>query len=113
MSLADKILKQSLQTVSLYVPEWGETVILRELDGFGRITFEKAYSLNKDNPDEAMLMGLSAALSIVDPHGERVFTDDQIPELQKQSGKALRRVYDAFLDLNIMSDTEVDDTEKK
>lgn len=113
MSLRDKILNSELLTEELFIPEWGETVIIREFSGVERSEFEAAYRKQKDAPDEVMLLATAVCMCVVDKNGDKVFTKEDIPTLNDKSSKALHRVFTAVMDFNTLTDEQADDAEKK
>lgn len=81
------------QTEEVPVPEWGGTVIVRALSGAERDKLEE--SVTQGTSGKMSLENFSArlaAMSIVDEHGKRVFSDKDIKALGQKSARALNRV---------------------
>lgn len=75
------------------VPEWGGSVLVRPL------TAGDASKLG-DEATTAVLV----ALSCVDEDGETLFTEDDIPALEKKSLAALKRVVEVVVEINGLTD---------
>jgi hypothetical protein len=75
------------------IPEWGGTVYVRAIRGEERLEFERLITGDINLP-------ALAALYAVDEHGERMFSDDDIPALAKKNASALMRIFTAAMLLN-------------
>lgn len=90
------------------VPEWGGTVWVRVLAAEERVAFT---SLPDDIPlDQAMAMMVAGAA--VDAEGRRMFTEADIPALRQKSFEALKRVFDAAVEFNVLSRKSLEAAEK-
>lgn len=100
MSLKDNILKASDgKSESVIVPEWGETVTLRNMSGTERDSWELvAFKDGKVAPEAFRAKMLVRC--IVDDTGARVFTDDDAAALSGKSALVLSRLYDVAAKLN-------------
>lgn len=112
----DEILgADDLRTESVEVPEWGGTVIVRELTGAERDTWES--SVVKTNGmkvtiDSHNMRAKLAALCIVDDDGKRVFTDKEAVKLGNKSAAALDRVTDVARRLSRIGEDEIENLGK-
>lgn len=110
MSLSrDAILgADDIATESVDVPEWGDKVLVRGLDGEGRDAFES--SIRRIHPSGEMELDQRNARAkllvrcLVDDDGERLFADRDAPELGKKSAIVLDRLYEVAARLSGLSD---------
>lgn len=112
----DAILKaQDLKRESVEVPEWGGSVLVRQMTASERDRFEARLfvgdgatrTINQDN-----LRAKLCALCIVDEQGKRMFEDADIAALGGKSAAALNRVFDVAQRINGMGAEAVDDAKK-
>jgi hypothetical protein len=94
----DAILKASaLKTEDVPVPEWGGSVLVRELRGRERDEFEASLAVQRGRqmvPDVANMRAKLAARVIVDADLEPVFTQQDVNALGELSAAALDRVFE-------------------
>ncbi len=94
----DQILSAvDLKTEDVPVPEWGGTVIVRELTGTERDAYESSIvktNGTKVTVDSRNLRAKLVAMSCVDEDGALLFTSDDVVELGKKSAAALDRIVD-------------------
>lgn len=87
----------SLPTEEADVPEWGGTVVVRGLDGFGRDEFDSATTVVRDGMPVRDTVNIRAKLVVrcaVDPEtGEPLFAPEDVDVLGRLSGAALARVW--------------------
>lgn len=94
------------------VPEWGGVVFIRALSGTDRDSWEQSVLEQHGEDVQVNMAGARAklaALSIVDADGERMFSEDEIDELSKKSGRALDRIFSAARKLNGITKEDVDE----
>ena len=115
--------KDDIQIEELHVPQWGGTVRVRGMSGTEREMFEKSVSREKPSGNRTArragntttevvreeLRAKLVAWCVVDDSGGRVFTDEDIPNLNAKSGAALERVVEVAMRLSGMGDDDVDD----
>lgn len=101
-----------LKTEIVNVPEWGGEVIVRTMTGTDRdiwdnLMFRKG-ERNYLNDNRAKL----CSCTIVDEHGNLLFTEDDVIELGKKSSMALNRVFDVAKRLNGLGPDDVKEMAK-
>ena len=91
------------------VPEWGGTVLLRELTGRERDSFEEG-SLDRKTRDIKMtnMRARLVAMSAIDDLGERLFTQAEANELGGKSAAALNRCFEVSCSLSGITETDVE-----
>jgi hypothetical protein len=108
-----------LQIEKVFVPEWGDEVIIRGLTGEERDAYEgsRRQIRNAGTPQAEMVFvqdNMRANLlvkCIVDENGERLFTDRDAGLLGMKNGKVLDRLFDVASALSGMSDEEAEKIE--
>lgn len=100
MQAADILALDDLQTKSIRVKQWGDTVLrIRELDLEQGITmFEKAFgdTLVMAPEDVAAVL----VYGVVDENNQPIFTDKDIPALLKKNRNALMFIYQQIMGLS-------------
>jgi hypothetical protein len=101
----EQILEASdLKSVSIEVPEWGGSVLVRTMTGADRDAFEASMvTVNPDGtrtPDMRNLRAKQVALTMVDEANNRLFDVSDIPRLAMKSSAALERVFEAAQRIN-------------
>lgn len=94
------------------VPEWKGTVRVRGLTGRERDAYEASLLDQRGRSTKANLQNARAklvVLSVVDSSGQRMFTEQQIPQLSAKSASALDRIWKKARDLAGMSDEDVEE----
>jgi len=108
----DEILgADDLKTESVKVPEWGGAVLVRELTGAERDTWEASVvktNGTKVTIDSQNMRAKLVALCIVDGDGKRVFTEKDAVKLGAKSAAALDRVVDVARKLSRIGEDELD-----
>ncbi len=110
------------------VPEWGGRVIVREMTGTERQTFDgiiadvkqrirgtganQVREVDVDVHAEKVRV-LLCAMTMVDESGERLFSDADVAALGKKSSKALGRVYEMAAKLSGITDESQEEIEGK
>lgn len=105
------------------VPEWGGTVLVRGLSGEDRDAYESGLTERRrvmTGPNKGGYETVPnlkngnaklVALAIVDPAGNRLFSDHQVALLGQKSSAALSRCFEVAARLSGMTDTAVEDAE--
>jgi hypothetical protein len=99
-----------LKRKAVEVKEWGVTVYVQHVDGFGRALIEKAFA-QRDPNDAARLMATVVTIGLVDERGARVFTDADVDALLKKNFDVVRRLYDSVMEFNGASADAMEKTE--
>ena len=108
----DQILDaDDLKTQDVAVPEWGGTVILRELRGRERDAFEEGSLDKQRNVSMKNMRARLVALSAVDEEGERLFTAKDAEALGAKSATALNRCFEVACRLSGITEADVETLE--
>lgn len=113
----DQILEAlDLKSVTVDVPEWGGSVLVRTMTGADRDAFEASMvTTNPDGsrtPDMRNLRAKLVALTLVDDANNRLFEVSDIPRLAMKSSAALERVFEAAQRINGLGAKAEDDAAK-
>lgn len=108
----DEILgADDLKTESVKVPEWGGVVLVRELTGAERDSWEASVvktNGTKVTIDSQNMRAKLVALCVVDADGKRVFTEKDAVKLGAKSASALDRVVDTARRLSRIGEDELE-----
>ncbi|HHQ48922.1 MAG TPA: hypothetical protein ENK19_08590 [Acidobacteria bacterium] len=106
---------RKLKQEEVDVPELGGTVIVREMSGSERDSWE-ASLLDTRGPDPVMNLANTRAKllvrTIVDADGKRLFTDDEIDLVGALSASALDRLFAVAARLSRVSAADVEELAK-
>lgn len=112
----DAILKAAaLKTEDVPVPEWGGSVLVRELRGRERDEWEASLAVQRGRqmvPDVANMRAKLAARVIVDSDLEPVFTQQDVAALGELSAAALDRVFEVASRLSGLNQDAVEEKAK-
>ena len=112
----DAILKAAaLKTEDVPVPEWGGSVLVRELRGRERDEWEASLAVQRGRqmvPDVANMRAKLAARTIVDADLEPLFSQQDVAALGELSAAALDRVFDAASRLSGLNPADVEEMGK-
>jgi hypothetical protein len=112
----DAILKASaLKTEDVSVPEWGGSVLVRELRGRERDEWEASLTVQRGGqmvPDTANMRAKLAARTIVGEDGEPLFTQQDVAALGELSAGALDRVFDVAARLSGLNQNALEELAK-
>jgi hypothetical protein len=112
----DAILKAAvLKTEDVPVPEWGGSVLVRELRGRERDEWEASLAVQRGRqmvPDVANMRAKLVARTVVDADGEPVFTQQDVAALGELSAAALDRVFEAASRLSALNPADVEEMGK-
>ncbi len=102
MKASDILALNDLKTAEVYVDEWDHTLHIRELGlDEGIKLFSMAQNLDENPTLTGDDIAQVIAWGVIDPEtGERMFTDEQVPELAGKSQKALMQLYAAIAALS-------------
>lgn len=111
MSARDEILgADDLRVEVVDTPEWGRPIRLRQLNGLDLMAYEDSL------PEKANTTQLSAriiAFTAIDDDGNRLFSEADIPALERKNPKALLRLGSRAMLMNRLTDSELQAAEKK
>lgn len=100
---------------SVFVPEWGGTVYIRNLNGKGRDAFEGSRIKLDDQNKVKMVHDNTRArlvsLTLCDEHGALIFpdaTDDEVQALGGKNASALDRLFDVAQRLSALRPQDVE-----
>lgn len=96
------------KTEEFHVPEWNGEVDLQVMCGTDLDKFETILSdpeKQKDGGVRARLVGLC----LVDESGKRLYSDAEVYALGKKSGAVLTRLFRKCIEMNKISDAELED----
>lgn len=96
----------------VYVPEWGGTVYIRNLNGKGRDAFEGSRIRIKDNNKVEMIHENTRAkllsLTLCDEHGTLLFSEEDVAALGEKNASALDRLFDVAQRMSAMRPQDVE-----
>jgi len=99
------------QVEVVHVPEWGGYVRVRGMSGSQRDAFEESIFTRDGNGDREFdghdFKAKFVARVIVDDHGTRMFTSEDVGKLTQRSARALQRVFDVGARLSGMSKEDI------
>lgn len=101
LSKLDILKVKELKQVLVAVPEWGGDVLVQEMTAEARDRFDQW--VVKKGETGGMRMRIVIA-TVVDENGKPMFTDLDIPDLARKSGKAIERLSDVGMRLSGMSE---------
>lgn len=97
MLTKQSILKaKDLQQTKVEIPEWNGEVYIRAMTGAERDSWEQAIQNKRTTNGTVELAELKARLAVMtvsDKEGNLLFTESDIPELNKKSGAAIDRIW--------------------
>ena len=93
------------------IPEWGGSVLIRELRGVERDAFEEGSLDKKRNLTMTNIRARLVAMSAIDESGDRLFTTADAAELGKKSAAALNRLFEVSCSLSGITDADVKELE--
>lgn len=99
------------QVEVVHVPEWGGYVRVRGMSGSQRDAFEESVFTRDSSGDREFdghdFKAKFVARVIVDDHGTRMFTSEDVGKLTQRSARALQRVFDVGAKLSGMSKEDI------
>jgi hypothetical protein len=105
----------SLKTEKVDVPEWGGTVLVRELRGRERDEWEASLAVQRGSkmvPDVANMRAKLVARSVVGEDLEPLFTQQDVAALGELSAAALERVFNVASRLSGLDTDAVEERAK-
>jgi len=113
----EEILKaDDLPKKAVNVPAWGGEVFVRTMTAIEKDQFEESNRNHEDDGSTTFnAVGYRARLiqkTVCDENGNLLFTEDDLPALQKKSGKAIDLVIKVSQELNAITDEDLKALEK-
>ena len=105
----------ALRTEDVPVPEWGGSVLVRELRGRERDEWEASLAVQRGRqmvPDVANMRAKLVARCVVDAEGEPVFTQQDVNALGELSAAALDRVFEVASRLSALNPDSLEEKAK-
>ena len=102
LSKMDVIRNKELKKVLVDVPEWGGSLWVQEMTGEQRDRFDRWVTEKADGVGGFRVRVLIA--TVVDEEGIPLFSDLDIPDLNKKSGKAVAKLSDKGMELSGMTE---------
>ncbi len=110
---AEQILSAKLKVKQINIPEWGGEILLREPTGYERAEYEEMLTKTDNDLELRKLRGICASKCLVTEKGDRLFSDEQIDQLNKTSADALDRVLKSYNIMSQIKDDDIVETAKK
>ena len=108
LSKADILKAEDVVLQELDVPEWKGKVWLRVFGGEEREMYEAACYRGRESKDFRTLKALVVVYSVCDKDGQRLFTEADIPALNRKSSLAIDRIFRAAQDLSMLTEESVE-----
>ena len=107
----DQILQvDDLTKQEVKVPQWGGSVIVSTMSGKSRDSWEQSLmSKGNGNANMENIRARLVAFTVVDEHGNPLFTEADIEALGRKSGAALDRVVKVAQKLNKLTDADLEE----
>lgn len=119
LTAADILAASDLERETVPVPEWGGQVCVRGMTGAERDAYEttllsvKGTDVALDKAGMTSARARICAMCMIDPDtGKRLFTDAQVADLTKKSGRALDRVFGVAQRLSGITKADVEELQK-
>lgn len=97
---------------TVFVKEWGGSVIVRSMTGGERDQYEQSIFDSRKGDAKANMDNIRArlvAFCCVDENGALIFSESDVAKLGKKSAKALDKVFAVARELNGMTAEDVDE----
>jgi hypothetical protein len=108
----DFLKKRTPKTEDVNVPEWGGVVTVQEMTAAQRDEFDEFVLATREEGKMKGLRAVVVSICAVDEEGKRLFTNLDVPDLQKQSSKVIGRIADAAMKLSGLSEDDVEEIAK-
>lgn len=104
--------KVSLKKEAVFVEEWGGEVLVSEMSGTARDAWEQSI---REKDAQGRFVSTRAKLilfTVVNETGERIFKDEDLPEIGKLSSFVIEKVCAVAMRLNGLGSDSVDTAKK-
>ena len=106
LSKADIVSAQDKKMIDIDIPEWGGVAKLRVMTGTERDRFESEFVNGNKTVD--MVRAKMVAKCLCDEQGNRLFTEQEIPQLGEKSAAVLDRLFAECMRLNRFTKDDVE-----
>jgi len=106
---------KDIKTKVVDVPEWGGSVIIREMSGKVREEFEMFVQERRSADDSLNLRGMRTLVlsqTLVDEEGNALFTKDDMSMLGEKNAAVIDRLFTVAMELNKIGDTQMKELRK-
>jgi len=106
---------KDIKTEVIDVPEWGGSVIIREMTGKVREEFEMFVQERRGADDSLNLRGMRTLVlsqTLVDEEGNALFTKDDVAVLGDKNAAVIDRLFTVAMELNKIGDTQMKELRK-
>ena len=114
MAREDILALRDVELKEVFVPEWKESVWVRGFTGEEQDLYSEELE-KKSKSGEAILKGLAVWVivhTVCDKEGNNLFTDADIPALNKKQAKVIRRLAVAALEISGLTESSKESAEK-
>ena len=113
LTAKDILAADDMEYIDVDVPEWGGTIRLRDLNAKDRIEMRAVFFGDGSGETPAMeKMATLLSKCIVNENSERVFTQDQIKDLEEKNPKIIDKLFGVAADLLGISTQSAEDAKK-
>jgi len=109
------IAAKDIKTKVVDVPEWGGSVIIREMSGKVREEFEMFVQERRSADDSLNLRGMRTLVlsqTLVDEEGNALFTKDDMSVLGEKNAAVIDKLFTVAMTLNKIGDTQMKELRK-
>lgn len=107
LSKSDILAAKDQKLISVDVAEWGGSVMVRVMSGTERDRFEAEFVNGNKSVD--MVRAKLVAKCLCDEDGERLFTEQDIPQLGEKSAAVLDRLFSVCMKHNRFTKDDVEE----
>ena len=100
---------RTLASEDVEIEDWGGFVTVREMSGAERDEFDEFVLKSREEGKVSGVRAVIVSICCVDGNGKRMFTNLDIPDLQKQSARIITQISDVGMRLSGLSADEVED----
>ncbi len=111
LSKEDILEAQDIQTDTVDVPEWGGTVHVRALNAVerGKLDNLGAQARLDGTAQLEDMHVMTVQMGVIDDDGQRVFSEDDIPELREKAAAPMERISERIWEMSGISEEDVED----
>jgi len=101
-----------LDVEKMSIPEWGGDVYIRPLSSRDRDRWESQVATTTGKITYDNLRAKLVARSICDEQGNLLFSDSDVEALGNKSAAAMQRIFNRLLEINTITDEDIDELAK-